>query len=1140
MMRTASSVAGRAGRLDAAHEFFDALEPRVLLSSFVYQEIESLFVSTAPVLVLRPTGDDVSATMGSDVAAIGDIDGDGVPDFILGAGGDELNDVEGSGQGGAQAVVISGATGAERFRFEDGFSEFGAAVTGLGDVNDDGVPDFAVGSPRFGATTASEVDGVGRVYVYSGVDGTLLHTLDGNMPGDRFGAAVADAGDIDGDGISDLAVGAPGADGERGSVYLYSGGDASVIRRVDGQTVNSRFGFDIAAMGDLDGDGFGEIVVGAPGRAEPELAIPGQAFVIAGADGEVATTFTGAHDGDLFGFAVANAGDVDGDSVPDIAVGAPFHNVELADATVISRAGAVRIFSGADGALIHMINGAEIDDNAGASIAAAGDVNQDNAPDLLIGAPGSGRVMLVSGETALPLTTFSPDTHSLAGADRLGVSAASLGDVNGDNVPDFLFAGTQGEDLDGDDRNRFYVFSGASALDLMPEGINNDNDIWGTSQTGSFLILNNEFFLLEGRPGLAGSDRILDVNTNGTVLGVSSTGQAFIWSEEGGGVRTPVMDLITSTDGPSDVFTTLRAVDIADNGDILIERRREDGVMTAWVLDDGTLRFRFDGVPVAMNESGAIVGLGNNPAGATSILWTPDRGVTTVADFTAADINENDDIVGTGVNTDGTTFAAMRTNDGTIVNLGTLPSGTEFRPTAISDDRVVIGSFVTTGGEDGAWVWDQADGLQDIKTATVEGATGEFAASTDFAILDITDTGTIVGSLNDFDTGFTLTPFNNAGPFTGGEQVSLSRDNDGALLAATRNEAGEVVAFRKTDDNAPWVADDLNTDAGFPDALTETITFRDPRTGENFLAAGTADGLLISTRTVDKGNEVWQTRNLTQELGPDAELIVANLITFTNVDGTVYLAGQAADGDLVLYRQTGRLLQNGQSEWAFVNLYEDQLAPAGHALPDFEGELSGYVTPWGGLNIAGLDGNGEIVVVWTSPELNNQWESTNLTQTTGAPILSGGFTTFVTPWGGINLVGLNEDGDVTSTWWVPGFGGTWLVDNLTQEFNGAHLRADSVTSYVTEWGGLNIAGIDENDDVVIYWWVPGFDAWRITPVVTDFNDAPGIPVGQLEGSTTGDQINLTGTARDGDVVRIHWRPDVWQVENLTDQANATA
>src|SRR5690606_12598651 len=130
-----------------------------------------------------------------------------------------------------------------------------------------------------------------------------------------------------------------------------------------------------------------------------------------------------------------------------------------------------------------------------------------------------------------------------------------------------------------------------------------------------------------------------------------------------------------------------------------------------------------------------------------------------------------------------------------------LPDGSQFQPVAISDGRLVVGSFVTAAGEDGAWVWEEGEGMQNVRTATTLGATDEFATSTDFELLGITDTGRVVGSLNDFRTAFTLSPFNVAGPFTGAGAVSLSGDNDGNLQASTRNEASEIVAFRRGDDD---------------------------------------------------------------------------------------------------------------------------------------------------------------------------------------------------------------------------------------------------------------------------------------------------------------------------------------------------
>ncbi|MGH8567416.1 MAG: integrin alpha [Gammaproteobacteria bacterium] len=163
------------------------------------------------------------------VAGIGDVNGDGVTDLLVGAPFQTL--VGNLNQG--QAFVFSGADRSLLFTLNhpapQGLALFGSAVAGIGDVNRDGRAELLVGAPgqRVGGLANQ-----GQAYVVSGADGRLLLTLDNPIPqaDAAFGAAVAGAGDVNGDGAPDLLVGAPEQDSSRGQAYVFSGADGRLLR----------------------------------------------------------------------------------------------------------------------------------------------------------------------------------------------------------------------------------------------------------------------------------------------------------------------------------------------------------------------------------------------------------------------------------------------------------------------------------------------------------------------------------------------------------------------------------------------------------------------------------------------------------------------------------------------------------------------------------------------------------------------------------------------------------------------------------------------------------------------------------------------------------------------------------------------
>lgn len=347
---------------------------------------------------------------------------------------------DGVGAYAGLAQVLSGRDGALLLELPgtSPAARFGSAVDGAGDLDGDGTPDVIVGAP-YGTPSA------GSAYSYSGATGALLTSWSGTAPGDRFGAAVAGLGDVDGDGRGDVAIGSPYADGagsNAGRVEVFSGDDGSLLYSIDGSAAWDQFGHALAAASDVDGDGVGDLLIGAP-FSDASGFNAGAAFLHSGLDGSLLHVMPGAVAGDWLGSDVAAAGDVDGDGVPDVVLGMPGSDSGGLDS------GGAEVRSGASGALLLVIAGERSGEYAG-SVSGVGDIDRDGWADLVFGAPSSnssaheaGRVRVISGRTGCDLAVID----GLERNDWLGAALAGVGDANGDGSPDIALGAPVHDDV---------------------------------------------------------------------------------------------------------------------------------------------------------------------------------------------------------------------------------------------------------------------------------------------------------------------------------------------------------------------------------------------------------------------------------------------------------------------------------------------------------------------------------------------------------------------------------------------------------------------------------------------------------------------------------------------------------------------
>jgi len=383
-----------------------------------------------PVTVLRTFSDQAGRSYyGWAVSELADVDDDGVSEVITGA--PLINTRAGV------VDVWSGGTGDLLFSASGAPGDWlSYALADAGDVDGDGKHDVIVGAPNNGAGTA---------LVLSGQDGHVINALHGEAAGDRFGSAVASAGDVNEDGRADLLIGAPRNDAagvDAGRSYVLSGADFTPIHVLDGDRAGDFFGTGTDWTLDVDGDGVPDQVVGAR-HAGPTRA--GEVSVFSGISGARIWVADAEPTGlDLGYFFVAGVGDVNGDGSPDI-YGADFNDS--------AGSGRAYVFDGADGHVLWEVAGGP-GDGLGPG-REAGDVDGDGLPDLIIGsylasygAPKAGRATIFRGLNGSVLRRMT----STKGSENFGFDAVSLGDVNGDGIPDEVVSAAT--------RNTVYVIAG--------------------------------------------------------------------------------------------------------------------------------------------------------------------------------------------------------------------------------------------------------------------------------------------------------------------------------------------------------------------------------------------------------------------------------------------------------------------------------------------------------------------------------------------------------------------------------------------------------------------------------------------------------------------------------------------------------
>ena len=634
----------------------------------------------------------VSFRAAPDFEAPGDDDGDNVYDIIVTAS-DDTNSTEQpvaiTVTDDYEPIPLSSLDGSNGFILNgiDAGDYSGFSVSSAGDVNGDGYDDLIIGAYRadpignssgetyivYGGASAPGADGVLDL---STLDGTSGFSLTGIDAGDYSGRSVSSAGDVNGDGYDDLIIGASGVGSVQGEydaflgpgeAYVVYGGPTGADLVLDRPTLDGTRGFaltgiddgdelgvSVSSAGDVNGDGYDDLIIGATGADPNGDSGAGETYVIYGGasapgtdgvldlstlDGTNGFILNGIDADDRSGFSISSAGDVNGDGYDDLIIGA-----DRADPNGDSSGGTYVIYGGAsapgtggrfnlsalDGTNGFILNGIDADDRSGRSVSSAGDVNGDGYDDLIIGADradpkgdsGAGETYVVYGGASAPGTGGKLDLSALDGTngfilngidvnDRSGTPVSSAGDVNGDGYDD-LIIGANRADPNGDSGagETYVVYGGATGTEsLVPvttqgtaavdnftgnagadsfTGIATDDVVRGGAGDDNTSVTALDFAAVDGGTG---RDTLI-LNGAGLSLDLTGAGHASVDSVEvfdlsGTGSNTLVLDAQALFDVTEERAGGVARVDVLGDADDRVDLGGSNFALTGTVAEDG-------------------------------------------------------------------------------------------------------------------------------------------------------------------------------------------------------------------------------------------------------------------------------------------------------------------------------------------------------------------------------------------------------------------------------------------------------------------------------------------------------------------------------------------------------------------------